>query len=246
MKKIILLILGAILAAINSLFGQDLGEVLEKYHQTIGQDKVLQMQTIHSSGKIMQFGMELEFSTTVTRTGKYYLEVPIQGQMMKNGFDGEVAWMVAPWTGTLDPIELTGVQLSSIKRQADMDGMLYDYEKKGYTTTFEGSEDFEGTPVFIIKQVDAEGNVFKHYMDADNYVLLKTWASLAYQGSTIEAETHYSNYKPVDGIVLPFNMESKVNGQTQSTIAIEEYEFNIPVDDSIFKKPAPAPQPEGQ
>jgi len=246
MKKIIILILGAMLAAITSIFGQNLDEVLKQYHQTIGEDKVLQMQNIYSKGKVMQFGMELEYTNYVTRSGKYYMEVPIQGQLMKNGFDGEVAWMVAPWTGTLDPIELTGLQLKSLKRQADMDGMLYHYAEKGYTTTLEGTEDLEGTTVYLIKQVDADGDIFVHYLDAENYVLLKTKATLAYQGSTIEAETGYSNYKPVDGVLLPFSLESKVNGQTQSTVVIEEYAFNKPIDDALFMKPAPAPKPEGQ
>jgi hypothetical protein len=246
MKKIIMMILGAILAAISSIFGQSLDEILKQYHETIGADKVLQMQTIYSKGKVMQYGMEMEYTNYVTRSGKFYLEVPIQGQLMKNAYNGEIAWMVAPWTGTLDPIELTGIQLESLKRQADIDGMLYDYEKKGYTTTLEGSEDMEGSKVYLIKQVDSEGNIFVHYMDAENYVLLKTKATLVYQGSTIEAETYYSNYKPVDGVILPFNMESKVNGQTQSTIVIEEYVFNKPVDDAIFEKPAVTPAPEGQ
>jgi hypothetical protein len=246
MKKIIIMILGAILAAISSIFAQDLDQVLKQYHETIGADKVLQMQTVYSKGKVMQFGMEMEYTNYITRSGKYYLEVPIQGQLMKNAYNGEVAWMVAPWTGTLDPIELTGIQLKSMKRQADMDGMLYNYAEKGYTTTLEGTEDLEGTKVYLIKQVDADGDIFVHYMDAENYVLLKTKATLAYQGSTIEAETYYSNYKPVDGVIMPFSMESKVNGQTQSTIVIEEYAFNKPVDDALFEKPASAPKPEGQ
>ena len=74
--------------------------------------------------------------------------------------------------------------------------------------------------------------------------MLKVKGSLNYQGSRIEAETYMSNYKPVDGIILPFSMESKMNGQTQSLMTVSEYLFNQEINDSIFIKPAPAPKPE--
>ena len=243
MKKIIMLILAAIVAAIGSLFGQDLDEVLEQYYEVTGAEKVSQFQAVTAKGKIMQMGMEMEFTNTIKRPGKLYLEVPIQGQLMKQGYNGEVGWLVAPWSGSLDPVELSDVQLKSMERQADIDGMLYDYKEKGYTTTLEGEEEMEGSPVFVIKQLKDEDE-FIHYMDAENYVLLKTKAKLNVEGSIIEIETLFGNYKPVDGIVMPFSIESKVNGQTQSQIMMEEYVFNEEVDDAIFEKPAPAPKPE--
>jgi hypothetical protein len=246
MKKIIMLILAAIIAAISSVFGQDLDEVLKQYYEVTGADKVAEFKTVSANGKIMQSGMELEFHNIISRPGKLYLEVPIQGQVMKQGYNGEVGWIIAPWSGSMDPVEITDVQLKSMKRQADIDGMLYNYEEKGYTTTFEGEEDMEGSPVYLIKQVDPDDDIFMHYIDAENYVLLQTKSTLTIQGSTIEIETFFGNYKPVNGIVMPFSIESKVNGQTQSHIIMEEYIFDEPVNDSIFEMPPPAPQPEAQ
>lgn len=238
MKKIIILILGAILAAISSIFGQDLDEVLENYYEVSGMDALKKVNTMTIKGKILQMGMEMPYTIYSTRSGKNYLEVPIQGQLMKRGYNGEVAWMVAPWTGSLDPIELTGVQLKSIRIQADMDGMLYDYKNKGYETVLEGKEDMEGTQVFKIKQTDADEDVYYHYIDAENFVLLKTKGIINVQGSKVEGESVMSNYKMVDGIAVAHSIESRMNGQTQSQIIVEEVILNETVDDSIFEKPA--------
>lgn len=244
MKKIISLLFAAILASISSLYGQDLDEVLRQYYEVNGAEKVAGLQTMTTKGKILQGGMEMEFTSIIKRPGKLYIEVPLQGQVMRQGYDGEVAWMVAPWSGSLDPIELTDDQKSSMERQSDMDGTLYNYEEKGYTTTFEGEEDLEGSPVYLIKQVNEKGDIFLHHIDADNFVNLMTKAILKVQGSTIEVETYLSNYKPVKEIIMPFSIESKLDGQTQSHIIVEEYRLDEPVDDSIFEKPAPAPKPE--
>jgi hypothetical protein len=244
MKKIIMLMLAAVVAAIGSLFGQDLDEVLEQYYEVTGAEKAAKLESVIAKGKILQMGMEMEFTNIMKRPGKLYLEVPIQGQLMKQGYNGEVGWLVAPWSGSLDPVEISSEQLKSMKRQADIDGMLYNYEKKGYTTTLEGKEDMEGSPAYVIKQVDENGDVFIHYIDAENYVMLKTEAKVQVQGSVIEAESVYGNYKPIDGMVMAYSIESKVNGQTQSQIVMEEYVFDEPVNDSIFEMPPPAPKPE--
>jgi hypothetical protein len=245
MKKIIMLILAAIVAAISSLFGQDLDEVLGQLYEVTGADKVATLESVTTKGKILQGGMEMEFYNITKRPGKLYIEVPIQEQLMRQGYNGEVGWMVAPWGGSLDPIEMTDVQLKSFERQSDLDGMLYNYEEKGYTTTFEGEEDMEGSQVYVIKQ-EKDEDVFIHYIDAENYVTLKTKSILNIQGSTLEVETFFGNFKPVDGTIMPFSIESKVDGQTQSHIVIDEYIFDEPINDSIFEKPAPAPKPDAE
>lgn len=244
MKKIIMLMFAAIVAAMGSLYGQDLDEVLQQFYEVNSAEKVAGLQTMTIKGKIIQGAMEMEFTNTIKRPGKLYIEVPVQGQVMKQGYNGEIGWMVAPWSGSLDPVEMTGVQLSSMERQSDMDGTLYDYEEKGYTTTLEGEEDLEGSPVYLIKQVNEEGDIFLHHIDTENFVNLMTKAILKIQGSTIEVETFFSNFKPVEGIIMPFSIESKVDGQTQTHIIAEEIIIDEPVDDSIFEKPPPAAKPE--
>jgi hypothetical protein len=49
----------------------------------------------------------------------------------------------------------------------------------------------------------------------------------------------------VDGLVIPFAIESGVKGsQEREKLTITKIELNVPADDSIFKMPAaPAPAP---
>ena len=237
MKKLISTIFIALLF-LSGLHSQDLMEVLNSHFKTIGQERLSKIKTTKSTGKSIAQGMELDFVIVASRPEKFRLEVDIQGAKMIQAFDGEKGWLVAPWTGSLDPIEITGVQLKSIRQQADMDGMLYNYKEKGFETELVGKEDMEGTEVFKIKQTDKDGDIYYQYIDAENYVLLKTTSKIKMGESVVENETFYSNYKEVDGMIMAFSFESKTNGQTVSQINITNTEFNVDVDPAIFTMPA--------
>ena len=242
MKRIITSI--TLLLAFTIASAQDMDEVLKNHFETIGMDKIHKINNMTTKGNIVLMGMEVPYTFIVTRAGKLYVEVPIQGMVMKRGYDGNDAWMVAPWTGSSDPVELGDFEKKMIKTQVDIDGMLYEPESKGYKAEFLGKEDMEGSPVYLIKLTDEDGDEFTHYIDAENFVELKVKSSVNYQGSRLEMETLMSNYKPVEGIILPYSMESKVSGQTQSQIVVNEYLFNQDINDSIFIKPALQPKPE--
>lgn len=232
-----------VLVFLTGIKAQDLNSVLGSHFNTIGQDRINSINTMKSTGKTIAMGMELDFEIYTQRPEKFRLEVDIQGAKMIQAYDGEKGWFVAPWTGSLDPIEISGVELKSIKLQADIDGMLYDYEKKGLTTELVGKEDMEGTEVFKIKQTDTEGDVYFHYIDAENFVLLKTSSKEKMGESEIESETFYSNYKEFEGMMIAYSVESKTNGQTITQINIEKVELNPEIDPSIFTMPAKKEKP---
>jgi outer membrane lipoprotein-sorting protein len=221
-----------------NLKSQDLTEVLNSHFKAIGQEKLTTINSMKTSGKTIAQGMELDFDIFTQRPEKFRLEVDIQGAKMIQAYDGEKGWFVAPWTGSLDPIEISGVQLKSIKQQANMDGMLYNYAEKGYTAELLGKEDMEGTEVFKIKQTDKDGDVYYYFIDAENFVLLKSSSKVKMGESEVESETFYSNYKEFEGMMIAYSFESKTNGQTVSQINISSIELNPQIDATIFTMPA--------
>lgn len=229
-----------IFALTFSTFGlqaQDLQDVLDSYFETIGQDKLVDHESMTAKGKSIQQGMETNFTMYQKRPGSFRLEIDIQGAQMVQVYDGEKGWMIAPWTGSMDPIEISGWQLDALARQSDFDGMLYNFKEKGYEGELIGTEDMEGTDVFKIKLTAKDGSVFYHYIDSDNYVLLKTTSIMKMGDSEVESDTYYSNYKEKDGIIMPYSIESRANGQTASQVNITEVLFDAEFDDSIFAMP---------
>jgi outer membrane lipoprotein-sorting protein len=244
MKKRTFAILTLALATVTFLSAQDLQELLDKHFETIGQENITGVKTMVSTGTTLQMGMEMPFKFISKRPDKAYIEVDIQGAKMQQAYDGENGWMIAPWTGSAEPMDLTGPDLRGVKDMSDMDGPLWEYEKKGYTLTLEGTEDLEGTEVFILKLVKEEGVTEYYYLDSENYVVLKIITKTMVNGSEVEVEVLMSNFQEVNGYVSAFTTEQRFDGQTGMTINIETLKFDEEVDDKIFVKPVVPETPE--
>lgn len=237
MKRKILSLLIFAAFAITSIHAQDADNILDKYFKNIGQDKLLRVNVVTMVGKMAQGGVEMPFKTISKRPGKAYLESDFQGTRMIMAYDGQRAWMVAPFTGSSDPIDLTGPDMNQIKDMGDIDTPLWDWKEKGHQLEYLGTEDMEGTEVHVLKLTKGDGNSISFYIDAENFVVLKTRTTTFVNGSAMEIDTYMSNYQEVNGIIQPFTLESRIGGQTMSSITIDEFIYDETVDDAIFSKP---------
>jgi outer membrane lipoprotein-sorting protein len=121
--------------------------------------------------------------------------------------------------------------------QADYDGIFYNYEEQGDKLEYVGTEELDDIEVYVLKLTRKNGDVIDSYIDAENYVVLKTKSKMNVQGVESEAETIFSNYKYVDEMLNPFSMETKVNGETVMQMVFDEIAYNVDIDDSIFEMP---------
>jgi len=223
---------------VNMTNAQDLDEILEAHYETINQEALSQVQNMHIIGKSGRMGQEFDFEIWKQRPGMFRMEVDVQGQKMIQLYDGEKAYMVAPWTGTKEPQELGETQTDQMEDQADMDGDLWNWKEKGSTLTYEGTEDFEGAEVYILKLIKDNGDIIKYYLDTDSYLPIKTTSKIQMQGAEVEMEIFMSNYKEVNDMVMPHYVETRMGGEVMSTVTIETIEMNVEMPKDIFVKPA--------
>ncbi len=50
-------------------------------------------------------------------------------------------------------------------------------------------------------------------------------------------ESKIANYKPVEGVLMPFNVQQLVNGRLAMEITVEKMDANVPLDEAVFKMP---------
>ncbi len=238
MKKRFALLTGLIFILFaGSLIAQDLDEILSNYFETIGQDKVLKVNTMTMKGKILQQGMELPIMLQMKRPGKVRMEASIQGQKIIQSFDGENGWMINPMAGSLDPQDLGPEEIKEIKQMGDMDGDLYDYAAKGHQVELIGKEEMEGTPTYKVKLTRKDGDKTIYYFDVESYVILKTETTRTIQGVDQTFEQFPGNYKMVEGMAMPYNISSSYQGQTYMEIVIDTVEIDQEIPDSLFVRP---------
>lgn len=236
MKKLATLSLCFLLVG-SFLSAQTLEDVLKAHFSAIGQDKLLKVNTIKVTGKLVQAGLEIPFIQMAARPAGIRVEATFQDLTLIQTYDGKEGWNINPFAGITDPQPMGEDELKQLKYQADLDGMLWNWKEKGYTVTLEGQEEDEGTNCFKIKIVTPEGDTFTTYLDAESYIPVRTNAKVKVQGNESEADTYFSNYMMVEGIAIAGQTVTKIGGQIANTIVSEKVELNVDLDKSLFGKP---------
>jgi hypothetical protein len=237
MKNILKFLSVLILVSGNLVQAQSLDDILKEHFSAIGQDSLLKVNTQRLKGKIIQGGVEIPIIQLAKRPNKVRVEGTFQALTFVQTFNGKEGWAVNPFAGVTDPQPMPEDALKSMKYQSDMDGMLWNWKDKGYTVTYDGKEDMEGTPCYKIKVVTIEGDTFTYYIDSDSYIMLRTNSKIKIMGNESEADSYYSNYMHIHGMAVPGKVENKVHDQLMGTIVIDTLDLNMVLPDSLFEKP---------
>ena len=220
---------------------QTADEVVAKYVQARGgMDKLKAVKTVRMTGKMMMGpGMEAPMVLEMERPNKMRMEFTVQGMTGVQAYDGKQAWMMMPFMGKKDPEVVPAEESKDFEEQADIDGPLVDYKAKGNTVELLGKEPVEGTDAYKLKLTLKNGNVRTIFIDAENYLELKTESKRTVRGTEMELEGTPGDYKMVEGVMYPFSMENGAKGAAQKgKLTMEKIEVNPTIDEARFVMPA--------
>jgi outer membrane lipoprotein-sorting protein len=216
-------------------------QIVEKHTEALGgTDKLKAIQSVTVTGKAVLMGGQLEAPIVmkIKRPASMRMEIAVQGKSVITGFDGTTSWMVNPFMGSSDPQKSNEEDTQQAKDDSDfIEGPLVDYKSKGNTVELIGKEDLEGTPAYKLKVTKKGGSIEYQYLDAQTFLELRSSGKRKQMGQEGDVESTPSNYKPVNGVMMPYSVSQKVNGNPMMELTIEKIEVNTPVDDAIFQMP---------
>jgi outer membrane lipoprotein-sorting protein len=240
-KKVLLSLCAAALLTVSA-FGQTADELLEKNFKAMGgKEKLKAIHSMRLTGKMKMGPMEAPITITKARPAEMRVDFTIQGMTGTSAYDGTTGWTLMPFMGNKDPQKMTEEQLKETRIEADFDGPTFDYKAKGNKVEYVGKVDTEGTPTYKLHITTKEGKESNVYLDAETYLEIRSEGTRNIQGQDVEMETSIGDYKTVDGLTMPYSLESHVKGKEGGqAITIEKIELNPTVDAAMFKMPAAA------
>ena len=225
-------------AAITPVCAMDADELVAKAIEASGGEKAMKaVNSLKTTGKFMTSGMEFPFSTYHVRPSMMRIEAEVMGATMIQAYDGETGWSINPMTGTSEPQKMSPMEMKGFKLQADMDGVLIDWKKKGYTIKYIGTDDVEGTEAHQLKLDTNDGIVMDMYFDSEYFLLLKVHTKITEGENEHESDTYMSDYKEVGDLVSAHAIETRMGEQVVNQILLETVEMGVEVDTSIFAMP---------
>lgn len=207
-----------------------------------GMAKLKAVKSMRATGKIAGGqGMEFPFVMINKRPKSARMEFTFQGMTGMQVYDGKTAWMSMPFMGKKEPEVMPAEQAKDMEEQADMDGPLVDYKEKGNTVELLGKEQVEGADTYKLKVTLKNGDVRTIYLDAETYLEVKMESKRMVRGTEVEGESYLSDYKEVEGLMIPHVMEQAQKGSpARQKMVIEKVEINPDIQDSLFAMPAVA------
>lgn len=244
MRKLILTLLVLLVAGVPAMAeDMTLDQVIDKNIEARGgKDAWGKVESAKITGKMtMGPGMELPMTMYFKRPGMVRMEMEMQGQQIIQAYDGEMGWQIFPMMGKPDAQKMSDDEVRMVKRQADFEGPLVDWKKKGHTVELVGMEEVDGTEAYKLKVTLDTGDIAYTYLDSEYFLEFKQETTIANQtGQDMKANVVVGDYKEVSGLMLAHSMEFIPEGAPAGMqISFSAIEINPEgVDAALFAMPA--------
>jgi hypothetical protein len=207
------------------------------------------LQTLRLAGKILvQEGqIQLAFMQIKKQPDEVRSEASLQGMIQIEAYDGKEGWRVSPFFGRKDPERMSADDVKALVEDSEMDGPLVDWQAKGNTVEYLGTEDVDGTPAHKLKVTRKNGDVSFVYLDPDHFLEIRVLTQRTRHGAQEEIETDLGDYEKAGNVFVPTSIEFGRKGDPdKQKIIIDKVEANVPVDDAIFHFPGQIALPQPQ
>jgi hypothetical protein len=194
---------------------------------------------------------QLPFVMELKRPRKMRVELVFKGQTAIQVFDGANGWKLRPFLNRRAVEPYTEEEMKSAAMQADLDGPLVDYAAKGTQIELAGMEKVEDRDTYKLKLTMNNGQSIHVWIDAQSFLETKIEGQpRRLDGKYHPVEVYYRDYRPVNGLQIPYVLETMVLPLAQKSpgvrntpvpvekIVIEKVAVNPILDESLFSKPA--------
>jgi hypothetical protein len=126
---------------------------------------------------------------------------------------------------------------------AELDGPLIDYARKGERLELAGTETVEGRKAYKLRLTRADGRTANVWVDATTFLEVK----MDGEPHRLDRRLHhvsvfYRDFKSVQGLQVPMTLETVVDGGgAPRRISFQSVAVNAPLPDTLFARPQPAP-----
>jgi hypothetical protein len=183
--------------------------------------------------------VQLPFVLEMKRPRKSRVEIQFAGKTAVQVYDGVNGWKVRPFLNRNDVEPFTAAEVKSEQGRAELDGPLVDYAAKGTKVELEGVEKIQGRDAYKLKLTTKTGDVQHVWIDAQNFLDVKIeGAPRRMDGRMHTVWIYQRDFRSVQGLIIPFALETEVEGYRDThKMIIEKVAVNPKLDDALFAKP---------
>jgi hypothetical protein len=183
--------------------------------------------------------VQLPFTLDLMRPNKTRLEIEFAGKTAVQVYDGEHGWKLRPFLNRTDVEAFSKDEARTEESRDDLDGPLIGAASKGAKVDLDGAELVEGQPAYKLKVTRKNGDVKHVWIDAKTFLDVKMDGFPRHMDGRMHDVTVYQrDFRSVQGVMIPFVMETAVEGFPDThKMTIEKAAVNPQFSGTLFAKP---------
>lgn len=183
--------------------------------------------------------VELPFLMEMKRPNKQRVEIEFNGKTAIQVYDGTKGSLKRPYLNRDDWEPFSAEQAKIQAAEPGLDGLLFDYEKRGTAVAVDGVEAVDGHNAYKLKLTMQNGEVRHAWIDAQSFLDVKIEGTPRRMDGVMHTVWVYqSDFRAVQGLKMPFVLQTVVEGYPDThKMTIEKIALNPQLDDSMFVRP---------
>jgi len=183
--------------------------------------------------------VQLPFTLEMKRPDKSRLEIQFAGKTAVQVYDGTNGWKVRPFLNRSEVEPFTAEEAKAESGKDDMDGLLINYQARGAKVELAGTEAVEGHSAYKLKVTSKSGEVRNVWVDSKTFLDVKVeGVPRRMDGRVHRVWVYQRDFKPVQGLMMPYVYETVVEGFPQAhRMIVDSITVNQALSDARFGKP---------
>jgi hypothetical protein len=208
---------------------QSPGKIIDRYRKATGGKALKRVRSTYMTGRARsQGGPDGRFTFQAASPDRLRIDVEAGEFKSSECYNGKSAWRLdARGLRTLLGEESKRLRLGALLASS----RLAELKRARILPTLAGQSTVEGRPAQAV-DLSKDGVKVKHFFDSATYLLIKQERDTA-DGPE---EVFFSNHRPVDGVMEPFEIRIK-RGQQDLTVTIDRVVHNAEVEPASFRYP---------
>ena len=202
-----------------------------------GRQQLLALKAFKATGTTKIGGEELRFTMWAARPNLIRTETTSNGRVLTQGYDGKnLPWIVDSKNGQVR--EMGAVAARAFSTDADFDDPLVLRDGRQISLDYAGETEIDGKPVFKLIVIENFTQTSSIYLDHSTYFLIRHDVVKPGRRGPETVETDYSDFRPINGVMLPHRIVEKASGEVVYETIMERIEANPTIMPGLFSKPA--------
>lgn len=204
-----------------------------------GAERIKALASMRATGRVVAGGKGIRFSMVAARPDRIRVETEKAGRTLVQGFDGAgPAWEFD--TGEWPPRyrDIAPGVAKTFVADAEYDDPLVAGPARGFTIEYAGEATNGGTKYLRLLVTRKLTETFALLLDPDTYFIVKRVEQKKNAlGRMVQLVTHYRDYRPVEGVLVPHEVALIVDDRVAQETKIDSIEPNPEIAPDTFSRP---------